>query len=191
VSNKSIMPIRSDRENQLKDLKSLILLSVLLEDSISDSSSKSNSSSSDGESDAEEIVGLSELYLIGNEIRYFQHREYFSKSKDFYYNFFRDFPGDFFQTLVRMEKASSWNKVSLIELDPIFHNCSPRQQFPVALQLAVTLDRLGHYGNGNSLKRTTTQWGIAIGLIVKFMSQCMKFIKVALKDYVRWPNEAA
>jgi hypothetical protein len=70
VSNRNIMLIRSDRENQLKELKSVILLSVLLEDSISDSSSESDSSSLGGESDAEEIVGLSELYMIGNEIRY-------------------------------------------------------------------------------------------------------------------------
>ena len=42
--------------------------------------------------------------------------------------------------------------LSLIEHHPVFQNNSNRPQVPVEVQLAVTLYRMGHYGNGASIQ---------------------------------------
>ena len=49
---------------------------------------------------------------------------------------------------------------TLIQDHPVFHNNLDNSQAPVRTQLATTLYRVGHSGNGASLKGVVLEFGI-------------------------------
>ena len=56
----------------------------------------------------------------------------------------------------------------LIKDHPVFHNSSRNPQWPVTLQLAVMLYRLGHNGNGTSFGAIINMSGLSVGAIKKY-----------------------
>ncbi|KIK14409.1 hypothetical protein PISMIDRAFT_84611, partial [Pisolithus microcarpus 441] len=61
---------------------------------------------------------------------------------------------------------------------PIFMNNSPNKQLPVALQLAIFLNRAGHYGNAVT-PEDVRQWaGVSIGSVIN----CTHCVMIALLD---------
>lgn len=198
------MPTRTGRATDLQDLKQLFTVSVLLEEFDSktdfmstDSSSDDGDMSTDSETDsADELLKdestasqLCELYILGDSFRYHENRMICQKSKEFAEKFFESLPLPYFRQITRMDKVTFWTLVSMIEHHVVFKNRSKFKQIPVSLQLAATLDRLGHHGNGAALKRSGVLWGISTGTIVNCMHRCLIALESALENEVRWPDE--
>jgi hypothetical protein len=59
--------------------------------------------------------------------------------------------------------------LDLIEGHPVFSNNSNNPQAPVQTQLAVTLYRMGRYGNGASVLDIAHHAGISEGAVELFM----------------------
>lgn len=75
-----------------------------------------------------------------------------------------------------------------IEDNPIFHNNSNNKQFPVMWQLAITLYRFGHYGNGASVQ-SVAQWaGVSEGVVVKCTRRVMTSVLALHDRVIRWPT---
>jgi len=58
-----------------------------------------------------------------------------------------------FRELLRIEPSVFDSLVALLELDPVFQNKSINSQLPVEEQVAITLYRLGHFGNAASMTK--------------------------------------
>ncbi|KIK20259.1 hypothetical protein PISMIDRAFT_74106, partial [Pisolithus microcarpus 441] len=61
---------------------------------------------------------------------------------------------------------------------PIFMNNSPNKQLPVALQLAIFLNRAGHYGNAVTPKDVRQWAGVSVGSVIN----CTHRVMIALLD---------
>ncbi|KAF9367170.1 hypothetical protein BGX21_007714, partial [Mortierella sp. AD011] len=71
---------------------------------------------------------------------------------------------------------------------PIFKNNSNREQEKVAAQLAVTLDRLGHNGNGMASTRLSLFWDRSEGSCFKYTDRVLQAL-LSLEDrYLMWPT---
>lgn len=208
------MPRISNRQQALKEVRQKIYLNILMHsstDEVDDSESEHSSSDfklSDSDSDADlfsstdsEAGGdfmepeghpddLLELDAVMDSSRYHVERPIVSKSRDFITNYFDQLPPLIFRQMTRMDKASFFVLVALIESHPIFHNVSTFDQAPVEWQLAVTLDRLGHEGNGACLNRLIPTWGVSTGSLCNFTNRCFVAMEAALKDHLRWPERA-
>jgi hypothetical protein len=75
--------------------------------------------------------------------------------------------------------------LSLIEDHPVFFNSSNVPQTPVETQLAVTLYRLGHYGNGASLESIAQLAGCSVGSVEAFTVRCFTAIEALQPVFVR------
>jgi hypothetical protein len=75
----------------------------------------------------------------------------------------------------------------LIEEHPVFTNNSNNAQTPVEQQLAVTLFRMGRYGNGASLEDIAQQSGCSEGSVEKYTDRCFEAIKSLHDLFVRRP----
>ncbi|KAF8923750.1 hypothetical protein BGZ58_002583, partial [Dissophora ornata] len=62
------------------------------------------------------------------------------------------------KAFLRMTKASFDKLLNLIFEHPTFYNSSYMEQEEIAVQLAITLDRLGHNGNGMGTTRLGETW---------------------------------
>ncbi|KAL1937971.1 hypothetical protein VTO73DRAFT_12721 [Trametes versicolor] len=80
--------------------------------------------------------------------------------------------------------------VRLIEDHPIFQNHSNNPQAPIQVQLAITLYRMGHYGNGASLQEIARWAGCAEGTVELYMDRCQGAIMSLHNMFVRPLSEA-
>lgn len=67
----------------------------------------------------------------------------------------------------------------------MFHNNSNFPQAPVAYQLAVTLFRLGRFGNGASVQDIARDAGICEGSVIMYTERCFKAILALHGMFVR------
>lgn len=89
---------------------------------------------------------------------------------------------------VRMLRCSprSFNILhEMIKDHEVFHNNSNNPQTPVEIQLAVTLFRLGRYGNGASVGDIACNTGISEGSVVNFTARCFTAIESFHDVFVR------
>ncbi|KIK14153.1 hypothetical protein PISMIDRAFT_117538 [Pisolithus microcarpus 441] len=66
--------------------------------------------------------------------------------------------------------------VRKLENHPIFSNNSHNPQLPVSVQLAIFLNRVGHYGNGATTEDITEWAGVSIGTVYN----CYRRVMIAL-----------
>ena len=90
-----------------------------------------------------------------------------------------------FQGIVRVSPFIFSSIVAMIEDDPVFHNNSHCEQWPVDKQLAVTLYRMGRYGNGGSLEDVARFAGVAHGTVPLFTKRCFDAIERLHPLFVR------
>ncbi|KAG2046529.1 hypothetical protein BDR06DRAFT_1035893, partial [Suillus hirtellus] len=64
----------------------------------------------------------------------------------------------------------------LIQAHPIFHNNSNNPQLPVAVQLAIFLNGVGHYGNAATTEDISDWAGVSVGTIYN----CYKRVMIAI-----------
>ena len=67
--------------------------------------------------------------------------------------------------------------LTLIKEHPTFTNNSNNAQAPVEQQLAITLFRMGQYGNGASVEDIAQQAGCAEGSVENFTERCFTAIE--------------
>ncbi|CAM6094683.1 unnamed protein product [Calypogeia fissa] len=209
------MPCTSDRQKALHFVKEKLELSAMLESSSSDDDSEMSKSESnddlkhtDSDSDLEWLltsdsdVGgdpfeleanpdeLSELYFVMDATRYFVERPLTSKLKDFVENFFLHLPQRLFRQVTWIDKPSFFELLNRVENHPIYHNRSTNTQAPIIWQLAVTLDRLGHDGNGACLNHLIPTWGVSNGSLCNFTKRTLIALDSALHGVIRWADRA-
>jgi nicotinamide mononucleotide adenylyltransferase len=95
---------------------------------------------------------------------------------------------DFYKTHMRMTSESFSKLLRLIFQHGIFRNRSNRKQEEIAAQLAVTLDRLGHYGNGMSSLRNARLWDRSSGSLRNYFDRGIKAILSLEQQYLSWPT---
>ncbi|OWY91159.1 hypothetical protein PHMEG_00040380, partial [Phytophthora megakarya] len=134
------------------------------------------------------IDDLNEVLTLVEGNRYLSPRLLFDKSRDFAKNYFLKLPDESFRQLTRMTKKSFQFVLSEIENHSVFHNNIVHPQASVTLQLAVTLDRRGNYGNSVSLGRTLNLWGIDKGTCVLNTTRVLEALNDLAPLYVVWPN---
>ncbi|KAF8589742.1 hypothetical protein K439DRAFT_1645003 [Ramaria rubella] len=131
--------------------------------------SSSSSSSSDNELDAL-TVQLLLLSATGQQLWYTLHV------------YKQDYP-ELFHSYVQIWPAVFDVLVTKLQDHPIFHNNSDNKQIPIEFQVAVTLYRLGHFGNAVSLTKVVlwASWGFGT---VDLCTKC-SFRKMVMK----WPSD--
>ena len=83
-----------------------------------------------------------------------------------------------FRQKLRVEPEIFDDILDLISDHPIFSNNSHNPQLPVSIQLAIFLNRAGHYGNAIAVEDVAQWAGISIGSVVN----CTNCVMVALLD---------
>jgi hypothetical protein len=99
----------------------------------------------------------SQLYAL---IHYEQHRPYLFRQK------------------LRVDPVIFDDILDQISGHHIFHNKSNNPQLPITIQLAIFLNRAGHYGNAISLQDVAQWAGISVGSVVN----CTNHVMIALLD---------
>jgi hypothetical protein len=90
-----------------------------------------------------------------------------------YLNDFRLDHPDRFRKKLRVSPAVFDRLVDLIEGHHVFQNNSHVPQYPVPVQLAILLVRLGHYGNASS-PEDVAQWaGVCVGTVINATNRCL------------------
>jgi hypothetical protein len=78
-----------------------------------------------------------------------------------------------FRRKVRVAPETFDCLVYLIEGHSVFHNNSNNQQMPIPVQLAIFLNRLGHYGNSATLDDIAEWAGVSSGTVSNCTQRCM------------------
>lgn len=95
-----------------------------------------------------------------------------------------------FIQMLRVTPESFQFILNLIEGHPVFTTSSNRPQTAVEIQLAVTLYRMGRYGNGASIKDIARTAGISEGAVERFTDRCFTAIHSHHDEFIRPLTEA-
>ena len=90
-----------------------------------------------------------------------------------------------FQHMLRVSPYVFQVIVELIKDHPVFHNNSNNTQAPVDFQLAVTLFRMGRFGNAASLEDIAREAGCAEGTVELYTDRCFEAIMSLHDVFVR------
>ncbi|OWZ02397.1 hypothetical protein PHMEG_00026054 [Phytophthora megakarya] len=93
-----------------------------------------------------------------------------------------------FRQALRVVKSVFVDVCSIIAGDEIFSSVSMNQQRPVHIQVAVTLERLGAYGNGSSVGKLARAYGIASGSVTLYSKRVVFALLRHYGEYVYWPS---
>lgn len=95
---------------------------------------------------------------------------------------------DRFKMMIRMERATFHALLSRIQSNACFNPAANRQH-SVAIQLAVTLFRLGASGDGASIGKIAALFGIGDGGSIDIITRRMfRAISDLEAEYLHWPN---
>jgi len=144
----------------------------------------------DGEEDSPEFDEIFELKMDLNDCRFLNCREDIEKNHAMNAMLWR-YPNATFRQIVRMDKASFIAILLKIQPHPVFENRSFNKQKPIWIQLMVMLQRVGCYGNGNSVGARARAAGISIGSVCKFTTRVFKAILDLCVEYLKWPDAVA
>ena len=92
---------------------------------------------------------------------------------------------DRFKSMLRVSPYIYEVLINLISDHPVFRNNSHHQQTPVSIQLAITLYRLGHYGNSASVHDVAQNFGLSEGTIENFTQRCFTALESLHDGVVR------
>jgi hypothetical protein len=93
-----------------------------------------------------------------------------------------------FKSQVRTTHEGFHALVNLLKDHSIFHNNSYYQQMSPAYQIAVTLMRLGSYGNGASLHHAQRIFGFSKGAVVLYTDRVVYALNSMKSEWVQWPD---
>ncbi|KIK27284.1 hypothetical protein PISMIDRAFT_93488 [Pisolithus microcarpus 441] len=81
-----------------------------------------------------------------------------------------------FRRKLRVDPDVFAKLVERVELHPVFSNNSNNQQLPVAVQLAIFLNGVGHYGNSATTEDIAEWAGVSLGMVYN----CYRRVMIAL-----------
>lgn len=90
-----------------------------------------------------------------------------------------------FVNMLRVTPLVFQTILTLIEEHPVFANYSNNAQTPVEQQLAVTLFRMGRYGNGAAAEDIARQAGCSEGSVENYTHRCFEAIESLHNLFVR------
>lgn len=93
-----------------------------------------------------------------------------------------------FRSKVRVAPETFDNLVQLIQSHSIFTNNSHNEQIPVWIQLAIFLNRIGHYGNLATLDDIGEWAGVSAGTVSNCTRRCMVAIITHHDQAIRLPT---
>lgn len=96
----------------------------------------------------------------------------------------------YFQHKVRVSSSTFDAITALIQDNPIFHNNSNNPQIDVWLQLAITLNRFGHYGNAATTEDIGEWAGVSSGTVDNATKRVVIALLALHDRYVRMPTDA-
>lgn len=91
---------------------------------------------------------------------------------------YKDNREDDFRRYVRVKSATFDRLVELLSPSPEFHNNSNVPQIDVRIQLAIVLNRVGHYGNAASVAHLADWAGVGEGTVIN----CTRRVLLAVLD---------
>jgi len=164
------MPVLSKRKALLSDLNYLLKQLVI-----------------DGRDSTNEFSEIMELANSIGSHRYLNVSVPIPKNHEWRELFFA-FPENDFRQMARMDQISFLKLLQKIEDHGVFRNESVAPQELVWVQLAVALNRLGCYGNGNSIGRVARFSGISNGSVWNYTRRVITAILSLTDDYIYWPD---
>ena len=90
-----------------------------------------------------------------------------------------------FESMLRVSPLIFDIILNLIKDHPVFHSNSNIPQTDVKFQLAITLYRLGHYGNAASVGDIARNFGYSEGAVELFTQRCFQAIESLHRHFVR------
>lgn len=120
--------------------------------------------------------------------RYLQHRTRVPKQDNLGLAWeYAQNPADYqrFINMLRVSPQVFEALLHLIENHNVFQNNSNNSQLPVEKQLAITLYRMGRFGNGASLEDVARISGSSEGTVVNYTNRCFKAIEDLHDLFVR------
>lgn len=160
--------------------------------SVSHASSSDSMSSSDleGAYFARRKQDLDDLARIIQDSRVLDSRPKVSKTSQLYrLDDWRQHSPELFRKRLRVQPLVFDKLLHRIKDHSIFHNNSHCPQFPVHIQLAVFLFRLGHYGNSVAPEVTAEWAGVSIGSVVNFTNRCLIAVLSLHDEFVQFPDD--
>lgn len=101
---------------------------------------------------------------------------------------FADFRPHLFRKKVRVDPDIFNCILEQISADPIFQSRSNNPQLPIALQLAIFLNRAGHYGNAVS-PEDVSQWaGVSVGSVINCTNRVIVSILNQHDNFMEMPT---
>lgn len=92
---------------------------------------------------------------------------------------------DRFESMLRVSPYVYEVIINLLGDHAVFQNNSHNRQTPVWIQLAITLYRLGHYGNSASVRDIAQNFGFSEGAVEKFTQRCFTALESLHNAVVR------
>ena len=164
------MPVHSERHLLLKGLKRVIQFLIM-----------------DGKEGTADFNEIFTLYCDMESCRFLNARDPIPQS-DGIRNLLHQFPDNTFKQIVRCSKSNFARIVELIKDDPVFSNNSLITQYPVEIQVMVTLNRLGCDGNGASIGALGRMFGISTGTVHNFTNRVFRALYNLRDQIISWPN---
>jgi hypothetical protein len=128
------------------------------------------------------------VLICAPHIRYFLPHNPTPKNNPISLEFLETLPPDQFLLYFRMERESFIQILALIDNDPIFKNDSYFKQASPAVQLAITLYRLGVHGWGAAPSRIASLFGIGGGTVHLYFHRCLSAILKLYERAIVWPR---
>ncbi|XP_037827731.1 uncharacterized protein LOC119615817, partial [Lucilia sericata] len=144
-------------------------------------------------SDEEEEDEIQEDFTM-NMIHLLTHRRSvhlgLPKSSDWRHNVLNKFDDNRFNQMVRLNPEEFAHVLDLIQNDEVFQTICHKSQLPVELQLKIVLYRLGSSGDGASVRKVASLFGIGDGRTIQNVTRRVFKAILKLKNNVLyWPGE--
>lgn len=119
----------------------------------------------------------------------YSYRQNVPKNLSWYSQILPNLDDKRFRTLIRCTKQQFNVVLGLIESNPVFHGKNSGKQFTVQFQLSLLLYRLGCYGEGGTIAKIASLFGVGDGgSIMKITSRVFQSILDLEKDFLYWPS---
>ncbi|KFH62938.1 hypothetical protein MVEG_10976 [Podila verticillata NRRL 6337] len=151
-------------------------------------SSDSDSDCSESENDDDNIADLMEEMVLAESCRYLQRPGMYRKQVVNNLESLQTMTEHECRSNLRMSWASFDRLLLMIADHEVFQSHSNRKQEPVAVQLALALDRLGHYGNGMNFICLSTLWHRSEGSCINFTNRVVTAILSLSDQFAAWPS---
>jgi len=97
-----------------------------------------------------------------------------------------------FRTFFRVSRStfSKLRDVLWAHARPIIRRRRGGAQLALDLQLAITLYRLGHYGNACSVDAVADLFSVSVGAVIKSIRRVVKALSMIAPEHIKWPSRS-